>query len=132
MRPTTTRVATPAAIAATSLVLNERCMIAGGPWLMRSVSKRRKQRRNAFLLGRIRQPPGGASRLQAQFNFACQLAGGCKTESTSVPGDVVGDLNEIRQTRNRRLGGEEPSPEILELRDRARQLDLVFGAEHGK
>src|ERR1035438_9339202 len=100
MRPTTTRVATPAAIAATSLVLNERCMIAGGPWLMRSVSKRRKQRRNAFLLGRIRQPPGGASRLQAQFNFACELACGCKTESFSVSGDVMGDLNEIRQTRN--------------------------------
>ena len=99
---------------------------------MRSVSERGKQRHNAFLLGRIRQPPGGASRLQAQFNFACELACGCKTESFSVSGDVMGDLNEIRQTRNGRLGSEESPPEILELRDRARQLDLVLGAEHGK
>ena len=99
---------------------------------MRRVFERGKQRRNAFLLGRIRQPPGGASRLQAQFNFACHLACGCKTESFSVPGDVVGDLNEIPQTRNGRLGGEESSPEILELRDRGRQLELVFGAQDGK
>ena len=100
--------------------------------LLRSAFERGKQRRNAFLLGRIGQPPGGANRLQAQFNFACHFACGRKTESFSGPGDVVSDLNEIRQTRIGRLGGEDPSPEILELRDRARQLDLVFGAQHGE
>src|ERR1035437_2796675 len=109
MRPRTARIATPAAIATVTLVLNERRMIGEAPGgLLRRDFERGKQRRNAFLLGRIRQPPGGASRLQAQFNFACPLACGSETESFSVPGDVVGDLNEIRHTRNGRLGGEDP------------------------
>lgn len=100
--------------------------------LLCSAFERREQRRNACLLGRIGQPAGGANRFQAQFNFACHLACGCKTERFPGPGDVVSDLNEIRQTRNGHLGGEEPSPENLELRDRARQLDLIFGAQHGE
>src|SRR3990167_5855564 len=113
MTPRTTRLATPAATAAPTLVLNEMRIIAGSPGvLLCSALERGKQRRNAFLLGRIGQPPGGANRLQAQFNFACHLARRSKTESLSGAGDIVSDLNEIGQIRNRRLGGEEPPPEI--------------------
>jgi CheY-like chemotaxis protein len=99
---------------------------------MRSALERGEQCRNAFLLARIGQPPGGASGLQAQFNFACRVARGFKTESLPGSGYVVSDLNEIGKTRNGRLGGEDPSPEILELRDRARQRDPVFVAQHGE
>jgi hypothetical protein len=104
--------------------------VPGG--LLRSVFESGKQRRNTFLLGRIRQPPGGASRLQAKFNFARHLARGRKTEGFCVSGDVVSDLDEIRQMQNGRLGGEESAPKILELRNLSRQRDLVFGAEHRK